>query len=252
MEKLNNQSLEVTDPIKKEKYINICEGEPDAIFILAKTLVDGKHGERKIGGYNDVDIHNTMSGGHARNKAAVELYKYFPKSKVIPGSWIKNDGPISYARVSVEQIKKYGVPDESIEIQEESYSTFTEMLTLAKLICENKWKHPIVLTNEFQIRRAKALFEHMEELHDPAGEWKKEEVQKTLKMFKEVKDKVNVTFVSVEDVLSLINPRFAKIVEEAKKLPLWNETMEKENHGANLIEKGEYWKDSPSTTITKN
>ena len=80
MEKLNNQSLEVTDPIKKEKYINICEGEPDAIFILAKTLVDGKHGERKIGGYNDVDIHNTMSGGHARNKAAVELYKYFHNS----------------------------------------------------------------------------------------------------------------------------------------------------------------------------
>lgn len=249
MENFIKNKLENIDPIQREKYLNLCEGEPDAIFILAKTLVDGRNGERKIGGYSDVDIHNTMSGGHARNAAAAEISHFFPKATVVPGSWIKSDGPVSYARVAAEQIKKYGISDESIELQEESYSTFTEMLALAKLVCKHNWKHPVVLTNETQIRRAKALFDHMDELHDPAGEWKKEEVQEMLKKFNEIKSNVKVTFVSAEDILPIRDPRYIKIIEEAKKLPSWKETQEKEDHGADLIERGEYWKDAPSTTI---
>ena len=246
---LNNDSGKEVWP-NKEAYLKFCEGEPDAIVIFGNSLVERKvDGTKLVGGYGHVNIHGNLNGGHARNTVAAELYKYFPNAAVVTNSWVKSEGPLSYAEVTAAQLKAYGVPAESIEVQKESYSNFTEILELIKRINKNGWRHPIIPMNEFQIPRAKAMLNHINELHDPSGEWKKPEVQDALTKFSAIKNEVKISFVSAEDILPLINERYAKIVKAAKELPAWKETMERENLGAEQVNNGEYWKNSPSTLI---
>lgn len=242
-----------TDQEKLVEYRELLGGEPEAIYIQSRTLVEkGADKKKKIGGYGDVDMHGAMSGGHARNTAAAELFKYFPSATLITASWIKQHGPVSYARVAAEQLKKYGVPEEQIILEEYAYNTFTEVLGLLKIIIERKWQNVAVVANEYQIRRSQAFLDHIDGLHDPAGEWKKPEVQELMEEYKKIKDSVSIKFVSAEEIISGMNERYAKVVAQARALPNWKSTEDRENYGADLIERGEYWKDAPATSITKN
>ncbi len=247
-EKFPSREAPVLSAEKRATYEELSGGVPDAIFILARNAaMNEASGTFKSGSYGAVDIHGNLAGGKARSVAAAELHRYFPNSTVVTNSNIKTE-PVSYAQVTAQEVEKRGVPQEKIVIQEDSYSTFTELLELIKLVVANGWKNVAVVVNEFQISRPQAMLEHIDELHDPNGYWKKPDVQEALAAFKNLPD-VRIHFVSAEDVLVEADPHYKAVVDAARALPAWKELEAKEQAAANQVRNGEYWKSVPSTLV---
>lgn len=233
---------------KKKIYERLCEGKPDVLFILARGVVENKAtGEFKSLGYGDTDPHGMVGGAKARSIAAAELHHFFPDSLVVANSLIQQM-PASMARVTAQELKKRGVEQEKIIIQENSYSTFTELIELIRLIVQNNWHNVAVIANEFHIPRAQAMLAHINDLHDPNGYSKKPEVQEALRKIKEIQS-VHIAFVSAEEVLLMANPHYKKVIDAARQLPAWKETVEKETVATIQVQAGEYWRNSPPTTI---
>ena len=63
--------------------------------------------------------------------------------------------------------------------------------------------------------------------------------------------KIKVSFVTAEEILKRMDPRFANLIEEARKIPEWKATMERETAAAEQVRRGEYWKNLPSTAVTQ-
>lgn len=219
------------------------------LYILSSSIIKKRSPERPTtGSYGDKNLHGTMNGGKARIVAAKELKNSFPNSSVVVTTFIQNEGPVSWAKLALEYLEGSGIDKEKIIVQEKSYSTFTELVELIRLIVEKEWKNVAIITNEFQIPRASAMLKHINDLHDPNGYWQKTEVQEALIKFKEMRD-VKVNFVSTEKVLPFIDNRYEKIINDAKKSPEWEETVQRENEGARQINSGEYWKNRPATLV---
>lgn len=256
-EKIERTGIDKTDEPEKiseeeriKKYEEICSGQPDALYVLSSGLVQKGEPERTtVGSYGDINIHGTLNGGKARIIVAKELHKSFPNSSVITTTFMQKEGTVSWAKIAEEYLEREGIDKEKIIIQEKSYSTFTELIELIIMIVEKNWKHVAVITNEFQIPRAKAMLDHIGELHDPNNYWQKAEVQEALTKFKEIQDEVKINFVSAESVLPIINDRYKKIIDEARNSTDWKKTIEQENKGAKQINDGEYWKNILSTFI---
>ncbi len=236
------------ETLKRKTYERLCDGVPDAVVILARDVIKNEiTGEMKSGSYGNVDIHGLIGGAKARSIAGAELHRFFPDALVVTNSNIKTE-PYSYARVTAGELEKRGVEREKMLIQENSYSTFTELIELVKLIVEHKWRHAAVVVNEFSIPRAQAMIEHIHELHDPNGYSKQPEVLQALDVFKQMSG-VKIVFVAAEDVLLAADPHFKRVITEAKQLPAWKEVMEREQAGAQQIRDGEYWKNLPPTFV---
>ena len=233
---------------KLKAYQELCEGIPDSIFILARGIVE-HDGKFKSGSYAHIDLHGNMDGAKARSIAAAELHRYFPSTIVAANSYIKIE-PASYASVIASELEARNVPTEQIVTQEDSYSTFTELLELIKLIVAKQLNHVVVISNEYQMPRAEAMFEHLTELRDPQGYSQKPDVQGALKEFAKM-SKIKVSFVTAEEILKRMDPRFANLIEEARKIPEWKATMERETAAAEQVRRGEYWKNLPSTAVTQ-
>lgn len=244
-ESLSNPDRSALVSKQRETYERLCEGKPDALFILAhdvdKNPVTGK---ARSGSYAHVDPIGRIGGAKARSIAAAELRRYFPGATLVANSWSEYTGRyVSHANISAEELKARGVSVSDIIVQENSYSTFTELLELIRLVVEHNWRHVVAITNEFQILRAKAMLERIGDLHDPKGESQKPEVQERIKTFLQMG--ANITFVSAEEVISAKDPRFKRIVDAAKQLPLWQHTMQRDVEGAKQVRDGEYWKNAP-------
>ena len=245
--KLGNLSQE-----RLSQYEQLCKGKPDALCVLAGGLVQrSSEVAHRSGSYADVDsVHGLLSGAKARIIATVELQKYFPDVMVIANSNVAEEGA-SYARVATSELQRAGIEDEKILIQENSYSLFTELIEMVRLIIKNKWSHVAVITNEFQIGRAQAMFEKIDELHDPNGYWQRPEVLEAMEAFKRLQPSPVITFVSAEEILPIRNRRYKALIEEARLLPQWKERAEREQNGEKLVRSGEYWKNPPSTVIKR-
>ncbi len=244
-EPLSNPDKSALTLRKKETYERLCEGKPDALFILAhdvdKNPITGK---ARSGSYAHVDPIGRIGGAKARTIAAAELHRYFPGATLVANSWSEYTGEyVSHAKIAAEELKARGVPASDIIVQENSYSTFTELLELIRLIVENNWLHVVAIANEFQILRAKAMLERIGDLHDPKGESQKPEVRECIETFLQMG--ANITFVSAEGVISTKDPRLKRIVDAAKQLPLWQTTMQRDMAGAKQVRDGEYWKNAP-------
>lgn len=249
-ERVPNPNASALESKKKQIYERLCGGNPDVLFILARGVVENEAtGEFKSLGYGDTDSHGMMGGGKARSIAAAELHHFFPDSSVVANSLIQQM-PASMARVTAQELKKRGVDQEKMIIQENSYSTFTELIELIRLIVQNNWHNAVVIANEFHIQRAQAMLIHINDLHDPNGYSEKPEVREALRKFKETQS-VHIAFVSAEEVLLAANPHYKKVIDAARKLPAWKETVEKERVATIQVQEGEYWRNSPSTTIKK-
>ena len=234
---------------KRAEYERLCEGEPNAFYILSGGILLGGTEENpryRSNVYSELDYHGYLGGGKARSIAAAEMAKYLPGAKVIANSWVSKDTD-SDAKVMAREIEHMGIQKERIILQENSYSTFTEMIELLKIIEKNNWHHVAVVTNEFQIPRAKAMLERMDTLHDPNGAWQDPEFQKSLKKMKE--KSVKIVFVSAEEVLPIRSKHYTRIVEEAKTSDAWKKRVEVEMRGVKQLEDELYWKNLPSTFV---
>jgi len=246
---MGESRAERPDFSKREQYEQLCGGAPDAFFVLGGGVVKNtKTGEPKSGSYRDNDTHNLLSGSKARVVAAAELHQYFPEAAVVANSSLKNE-KTSNAQLFAKEMIERGVDESKVILQQNSYNTFTEMLELVRMIVDNNWKHAVVVTNEFQIPRARIMLEKIDELHDPNNYWQRSEIQKALDQFRKIKDSVTVSFVSAEDALPIKSSKYIRIVAEAKASPGWQARVASEQQGVGQIERGEYWNDPPKTMI---
>ncbi len=247
-ERISKPDAEKLETVKRDAFERLCVGRPDAVIILARDIVKNEATSRmQSGSYGNVDIHGMMGGAKARTIAGAEMHKVFPDATIVANSWIKTE-PVSYARVTADELEKRGVDKNSIILQEQSYSTFTELIELIKLIVAHDWKHVSIVVNEFSIPRAKAMLEHIHELHDPNGYSRQPDVQQSLRAFKEMTD-TKIVFVSAEEVLLATSTHYKKTITEARQLPQWQVTMEREEAAAQQVRDGKYWQNLPSTFV---
>ncbi len=230
---------------RRETFESLCGGVPDAIFILAHDVDKNPiTGNARSGSYAHIDPIGRIGGAKARSIAGAELHRYFPGATLITNSWSTYTGEyVSHARIAADELKERGVPASDIIVQENSYSTFTELLELIRLVVEHNWRHVVVIANEFQIPRAQAMIERIGGLHDPKGESQKPAVRGHIEKFLQMP--ADITFVSAEDLLSEKDARFKKVIDAAKQRPEWEATMKRDLEGAKQVRDGEYWKNAP-------
>lgn len=229
---------------KRETYERLCEGKPDALFILAHDVEkNDATGELKSGSYSHTDPLGRIGGAKARSLAGAELQHFFPDALIVANSWsIQGGERVSHADVTAEELGKRGVNEKDILRQERSYSTFTEIIELIKLIVEKNWHHVAVIANEFQISRAEAMLDSVHRLHDSNGESDKPEVQEALEKFAHMKTLgvVKIKFVSAENVLTSFGPKYKRLIDRVKESPEWKRTMEMEKEGEERLRAGTY------------
>lgn len=244
------EEIPFSEQSKLEIYKKLCEGVPDAFFLLSGSVVAkrGHEGAFKSTSYSDVDEHGGIAAGKARVLAMVELSQYFPTVSIVTSSKTHDYLP-SHAKIYAEELLQKGVPEVLIEQQDHSYSSFTELIELIKLMKRKNFQHVVCITSEIQIGRVEAMLRHMETLQDPDNRSKEPEFVEALHDFRQKQGKI--TFVTAEAVLPLRDPRFAKILEQVRKTPSWIKKMELEQKAVDQINQGLYWKKPPDTLIRK-
>ncbi len=232
---------------KREEIERLCEGTPEALYILSGITekIDPKSGQKSYrpGSYADVDWKGFLSGSKARALAAVELAKYFPDTIIAVNSNTYNINDSSAptdATVMSEYIENKGVNPERIIRQDKSISTFTELIELIKYIHKHAWNHVVVVTNEFQIPRAKEMLKQIETLKDPASAWQDPVFRAAVEYLKATSPKI--TFVSAEDILPLRDARYAALIKEAKTTETWKRREAVEEKAVTQLRGGNYWK----------
>jgi len=171
---------------KKEEIETLLEGEPDCLYILGQGIKENRNANNVLANsnlplkstsysarYND-GFEDLIIAGKARVIAAKELTDNFPETQIVACSRAKmqlsnftEKTTVSLASVMSQELQRLGVDKNKIIMQERSYSVFTELIELVKLIVKNKWGHVVVLTNEYQILRCQTMFERIDSLKDP-------------------------------------------------------------------------------------
>ncbi len=218
----------------KKTYDTIIPFVPDAIIILsAGTIHDpNSHG---VGGFrstrvDESDAFGTLFG-EARIVAAAELALYFENAKVVTTS-ARSPGEPTHALILREELADLSIPKERVVLEEKSGNTLTQIGECMKIVCDNGWTRVVMVTNEYQIPRAQAMYEHFEKLNVP-------EAMK--KAVEEVKTRgVQVVFVGAERILPYRDKLFIDIIEKMKASAEYKKRLENEERGTKMVVSGEY------------
>lgn len=236
----------ITEEEKRAKLESLCEGEPNALYLLSgiSEVTNPGTGEKKYkpGSWADVDWNGYMTGGKARALAVAELAEHFPEATVAVNSNtfnIRNAEAPTDAEVMADYLERKGVDPDRMVKQDRSTTTFTELIELVKYIAKEGWEHPVVVAGETQRPRAEEMLRQIETLHDPAGAWQDPEFRAALKKVKEIHAKI--TFVNAEDVLPIRDERYGPLIEAARQSETWK-IREKLDQGAlKDLKAGRYW-----------
>jgi len=257
---------------KKDYYKEQLRGiTPDAFFVLGggnREIISSK--ERvsyKTSSYRGKFFPEKIGGAKARPIAAVELSKYYPEAKIVTMSHRpKNLFQLAeksqeteyptFAHVLSEDIKRAGVNGNKIIEKPESTSTLTEMMEVVKLIVQNGWQNTAVITNDYQIERARKilnilkddeklvflkrelrfLFKTERESDLFNRQWQK--FEEALSKFKT--SNAHVVFVSAENVLRRRSPHYEKLINEVMEQDGYKNVVEQEKIGNQKIDEGKY------------
>lgn len=231
------------------------DGEtPDAIFPLAgaiKPLKGGvkyssPNGESALAwsnlSFENLGEQGLVTGGKARMLAAVEAAKLFPDAMIVPNSYnrFSADEP-TMAAVSRQELLRRGVPDSQILLEEESFSTFTELVEMLKLAVDNKWTRVSIITSDYHIPRTSEMMRQVASLDKIAPADHQQEATEgidALKLFKDYGGQIS--FVAAEDILRAVSPRYEEYLGKVKQTSLYSDTLEAEARGLAHLKSGEY------------
>lgn len=238
-------------------------GTPDAFSLLANGVKEvGTVGRWKTGSYADTGARGDINGSHGGMAAIRRLRKeYFPEAEVVANSYnaATPDGrwpEERHAEVAAAEFKAAGIPEEAILIQEESFSTFTELLNNIRLAEEKGWKHLVIFTNGAQIGRTQAMLEHID---DQKAEYLRTLIDTPEKRAKfkldsflqrRARGEVKISIVAAEDALERMSERHARLVQDVKETSLYQESKGRQDAVIPDLEAGTYGLKPPSTTIT--
>lgn len=210
------------------------------------------------GSYSDLSIHGEMSGNKARLVAATELSTSFGGVELATNSRVGSE-PGSDALVSALTLRRLGVKRQTrITLQEESYSTYTEMVELAKLLMAREAEdRVVVVTNAFQIPRARTMLRHIPQLAGPFealrnGSPPYPGLDDVIRAWKSLTPRIRrVRFVAAEDVLPHRHALYGKLVKKVVESPEWKETRKRQRGSIRQIMDGTYFapKNLPPTFV---
>lgn len=238
-------------------------GVPDAFSLLANGVKEvGTVERQKTGSYADVGARGDINGSHGGMVAIRRLQKeYFPEAKVVANSYnaATPDGrwpEERHAEVATSEFKAAGIPEEDIVVQEESFSTFTELLHNIRLLEENTWKHLVIFTNGAQVGRTRAMLAHIDDqqaeylrsLIDTPEKRERYKLDSFLERQREGAAKISV--VAAEDALKRMSERHATLVQHIQETPLYQESKQKQDSLIPDLEAGTYGVKPPPTTLT--
>jgi uncharacterized SAM-binding protein YcdF (DUF218 family) len=220
----------------------LCGGTPDVLSILSGSVVkrELRHDNARYssGSYGELDVAGLLNGGKARVIATAEIARFYPNVAIIANGNTYENAP-SDAQVMKEELGRFGVSTDHVLLQEKSYSTFTEFVELVKFVVRHKWRRIVIITNEFHIPRAQELLRQLDTLQDPDGVSQDADFRAALPVFHELSSEL--VFVSADAILPLRNPRYERIVDQAKASPEWQERAEREVQGLKQLQEGTYW-----------
>lgn len=107
-----------------------------------------------------VDAIVVVSGGQTQTRAkhGIELYKKDLAPKLIFSGAALDDGP-SNAKEMAALARRSGIPEEAIEIDEDSKTTYQNAVNTKRLLEENDAKSIILVTSPYHQRRAYLTFQ---------------------------------------------------------------------------------------------
>lgn len=199
---------------------------PDVFIMNTGGIAENPRGPMgyKSTTYSQVSEHGIATGGRTRIIAGTEIAKALPSLKIVTNSVNRFDPEVpSMARVNKEELVRRGIDPDRITLEEDSFSTVTQLTEMVRLAVANNWTRIASLTNGYHHPRIQAMYERLNTIVDDA------QFQKTLAKFK--KQGTKVAFIDAESVMRLIDPHFITYLSEVSKTPQFRRTLETEAKG---------------------
>ena len=222
--------------IKREIIKSIISKEfesgelPQGVFILSGGIIE-KKGRLRTTSYSDVDPHGLVVGGKARVIAGAEIAKMFPEVKLVATSRYETDRP-THASIIAEELRRDKVNDDQIILEEESYSTYTELVEMVKISLKNKWRRVSVLTSDYHIPRVREFWRQLEVLSGGNDEF--------IESLHNFHGNSEVGFLSAEDVLENISGHYKYLIEKVRDSEPYKERLVAEQKGIEDLGSGKY------------
>lgn len=233
-----SQDFESENVDKVERYREML-GDSRAIFILsASERETGKTEKRyRPDSYGDLDNKSLLAGGHARVIAAAEIGKYFPDIKLITDSAPEKTEE-SLAKIYADELKRLGIPEAQIDLEEKSIDTVTELVEMMKIARTNNWEKVAVLTSGYHVERVSEMLSHLKEIMENMGR-RDGEFDNAWEYF-DKGNKLEVRFLSAEEILPLRNIIYQKIIDIVRNSEAYRKRVAAEKRGIQQIKEGTY------------
>ncbi|OGC86112.1 hypothetical protein A3D70_01820 [Candidatus Adlerbacteria bacterium RIFCSPHIGHO2_02_FULL_54_18] len=139
---------------------------------------------------------------------------------LVQGGYAEGSRP-SIASVMQKELIEFGVPVHQILLEEQSHSSYVQLLELQKIAVRERPAHLQIISNEWHLPRLKAMLEYREELS-------------TLHT-------MHPEFIAAEEVLVREYPEeWQDTIAAVRKLPAVLARIKKEQQGAEQIRDGTY------------
>jgi hypothetical protein len=195
----------------------LVEGAPDAFFIFAGAMnYDETKGEYVTASFDTYDENSALatgsplpSGGRDRVLVACEMHSVFPEAYFVAMSKTRDGNKPTYASVTRKELLEKDVDDHRILLQDVSIDTVTELKETARLAIERGWSNVALIVSKWQVPRAEALLNHIEDFAD-------RDERKLLSFFANaIKTRtLLVQFLDTTTVLSTVNDMYKRFFEE--------------------------------------
>lgn len=200
-----------------ETLRGLVEGTPDAFLILAGAMkYDDTTGEYITASFDTYDENSALaigvplpSGGRDRVLAAFEMHGVFPDAYLVGMSKPRDESKPTYASVVRKELLEKGVEDHRILLQDVSVDTVTELKETARIAIERGWSNVVLIVSRWQVPRAEALLNHIEDFSDKDEETLLSSFANAIKT-----ETLLVQFLDTTTVLSAINDTYTRFFGE--------------------------------------
>jgi len=195
-----------------------------AIVILGGGLVKDKDNKWRTTSFEEGDEYGAL-GDRLRVIAGSYLYKNNPEIKIIAlgGKGQLKDIPDAptVAQVIKNELVEQGVNKKDIILNEESDTTFEQLLDLKNIIKKGGFANLIVISNQYHLPRIKAMIEYNKEP-------------------KEIFSTKKVQFRSAEEILIMQDHKWKAEIDEAYNSKAMKQRIALEKKGIKDIKEGKY------------
>jgi uncharacterized SAM-binding protein YcdF (DUF218 family) len=136
------------------------------------------------------------------------------------------------SEIGKKELISRGIPEEKIFLENESKNTKQNIENVLKIALDHNWKKILILSSNYHIPRIKALYE------------------KAIAENKDYED-ITIDFQGAEDVLTAVDPRWQKYIDQANSLEEMKKREENEKKGVDILKSGKAYSSIQETKEPK-